>query len=185
MNNLDLKIPSLISQRLILRPFKLSDAKEVQRQAGSSKIASTTGAVPHPYLDGMAEDWISKHHEWFKEGLAVNWAIVLKESDNIVGSISFGLNQIHNRAELGYWVGEEFWNKGYCSEAAVEAIRYGFKELALNKITSRHMSENPSSGKVMQKAGMTKEGYLKQDVSRNGKFVDLVIYGLLREEFQI
>ncbi len=69
-------------------------------------------------------------------------------------------------------------------DTAVQAIRYGFDILALNKITSRHMSENPSSGKVMQKVGMIKEGYLKQDFCKNGKFVDMVVYGFLREEFQ-
>lgn len=183
MKILDSKIPSLVSQRITLRAFQLSDAKEVQRQAGSPKIAATTATVPHPYLDGMAEAWMSKHEELFQKGLVVNWAIELNETNALVGCISLDINKTHQRGEIGYWIGEEYWNKGYCSEAAIEVIRYGFKVLNLNKITSRHMSANPSSGKVMQKAGMLKEGYLKQDFCKNGQFVDMVVYGLLREEF--
>ncbi len=108
------KIPSIVLQRLILRPFELSDAKEVQRQAGSAKVAATTATVPHPYLDGLAEDWISKHSEWFEKGLLVTWAIVLKETNTLVGCTSLAITKNHNRAELGYWVGEEYWNRGYC-----------------------------------------------------------------------
>lgn len=174
-------IPTLILSRLILRPFELSDAREVQRQAGNPKVAATTATIPHPYNDGMAEEWISMHADWFKKGNAVDWAIELKDGKKLIGCISLGINKIHKRAELGYWIGEEFWSQGFCSEAAVGAIHYGFESLHLNKITSRHMSENPSSGKVMIKAGMEKEGYLKQDFFKDGKFVDMVVYGLLKK----
>lgn len=182
MNSTESKIPTLYSERLILRPFQLSDAKEVQRQAGNPKIAATTATIPHPYLDGMAEEWISKHQDGFAKGISVDWALELKAEKKLIGCLSLGINKTHRRAEIGYWIGEEFWNKGYCSEAAIVAIDFAFESLNLNKITSRHMSENPSSGKVMQKAGMEKEGYLKDDFLKNGRFVDMVIYGLTRNQ---
>ncbi len=177
-----IEIPTLISNRLILRPFALSDSKQVQRQAGNPSVAATTATIPHPYPDGAAEEWISLHAEWFQKGINVNWAIVLKEKNELIGCMSLGINKAHCRAEIAYWIGEEFWNNGYCSEAARESIRYAFESLNLNKITSRHMSKNQSSGKVMINAGMEKEGYLKQDFCKNGNFVDMVIYGLLREK---
>ncbi len=177
-------IPTLTSERLLLRPFKLSDAKEVQRQAGNPKVAATTATIPHPYLDGMAEEWISKHNEWFEKGLNVAWAIEIKESKTLIGCISLGINRAHFRAEMGYWIGEEFWNKGYCSEAAVEAIRYGFKVLKLNKIVARHVADNPGSGRVMLKAGMVQEAHLAQDCFKDGKFHDMLVYGFLREKFE-
>ena len=175
------KIPTLTLSKIILRPFNLSDAKEVQRQAGNPKVAATTATIPHPYLDGMAEDWISKHNEWFEQVDAVDWAIELKETKKLVGCVSLAIDKSNSRAEIGYWVGEEFWGNGYCSEAAVEAIRYGFDIFSLNKISSRHMAENPGSGRVMQKAGMLQEGYLKQHMYKNGKFVDVVVYGILKD----
>ncbi len=174
------KIPILISDQIILRPFQLSDAKEVQRQAGNPKVAAMTATIPHPYLDGLAEEWIAKHQEWFEKGVAVSWAIELKTKSKLIGCISLAINKIHNRAELGYWVGEEFWNNGYCSEAAITVVKFAFDSIGLNKITSRHMAENQSSGKVMQKAGLEKEGFLKEDFFRNNRFVDMVVYGLTR-----
>lgn len=174
------KIPILHSDRLTLRPFQLSDAKEVQRLAGNPKVAATTATIPHPYLDGLAEEWISKHQEWFEKKVAVDWAIELKGQNKLVGCISLGINKAHQRAELGYWVGEEFWNNGYCSEAAKIVVGFAFESLKLNKITSRHMVENLSSGKVMEKAGLIKEGLLKEELLKSGKFVDIVVYGVTR-----
>lgn len=179
------KIPTLKTERLALRPFQVDDAQEVQRQAGNPKVAATTATIPHPYLDGVAEEWISKHGEWFNKGIGVDWAIELQATKKLIGCVSLRINKANSRAELGYWIGEEHWGQGFCSEAAIAAIDYAFGSLKLNKITSRHMSENLGSGKVMLKAGMEREGYLKKDLLKNGKFVDIIVYGLLRENFVI
>jgi ribosomal-protein-alanine N-acetyltransferase len=179
-----LQIPKITTARLTLRPFQLSDAKEVQRQAGHPKVAATTATIPHPYPDGAAEDWISKHQSWFEKGQAVDWAIEFNEDQKLIGCISLGINKANFRAELGYWIGEEHWNRGYCSEAVRAAIEYAFTETQLNKITSRHMFENPASGKVMENAGMVKEGFLRQDFFKDGRFVDMVVYGLLKENWR-
>jgi ribosomal-protein-alanine N-acetyltransferase len=178
-------VPKLNSERLLLRPFRLDDASEVQRLAGNPKIAATTATIPHPYLDGMAEEWISIHGERFATGIAVDWAIELKTKKNLIGCVSLSISRAHRHAEIGYWIAEDYWNQGYCTEAATEAIRYAFSDLNLNKIVARHMAENPSSGQVMRKVGMQKEGVLRQDFFRQGKFVDMAIYGLLRTEFKL
>ncbi|UXR64775.1 GNAT family N-acetyltransferase [Bdellovibrio bacteriovorus] len=180
MSTVDITIPTLQTERLILRAFSLNDAKEIQRQAGSPKIAATTLAIPHPYPDGAAEDWISHHQENFKNGHGADWAITLKSTNELIGCISLMSSKNHHRAEVGYWVGEAHWSKGYCTEATKAAILYGFESLGLNKITACHMAHNPASGKVMVKAGMEKEGYLKQQILKNNEYVDLVVYGLIK-----
>lgn len=114
----------------------------------------------------------------------MDWAIELNSTGKMIGCISLAIKKSHGRAEVGYWIGEENWNNGYCSEATKAAIRYAFTEVKINKITSRHMVENPASGKVMEKAGMTKEGILRQDFFKDGRHVDKVIYGLLKDEWQ-
>lgn len=179
-------IPTLITERLILRPFKLTDAKKVQLLAGDSKIAATTATVPHPYLDGMAEDWISKHEEWFKNGSAITFAIVNKHSDDLMGCIDLmGISKKNQTAEIGYWMGVDFWNKGFCSEAMRAVVSHGIRVLALNKITCRHMSINPASGRVMQKVGLSHEGTLRQEIFKDGQFVDIEVYGILKNELKI
>ena len=70
----------------IFRPFNLSDAKDLQRLASHPKIAETTALIPHPYLDGLAEEWISKQQEWFDSGNSVDFAIELKSINQLSGS---------------------------------------------------------------------------------------------------
>lgn len=176
--------PTLETERLILRPFVLSDAKDVQRLAGHKLIAATTAAIPHPYLDGMAEKWIAQHEELFHKGTDVQLCITLKATGEVIGCIDlFTISKVHQRAEMGYWVGVDYWNKGYCSEAALAMAKFAFQTLKLNKLIARHMATNPASGKVMTKIGMTKEGYLRQHIVKNNQFVDMVEYGLLEDEF--
>jgi RimJ/RimL family protein N-acetyltransferase/GNAT superfamily N-acetyltransferase len=178
-------IPTLQTNRLILRPFNLEDSKEVQRQAGSPSVAATTTTIPHPYPDGAAEEWISKHQGWFKSGISVDFAITLKTTSKLVGNISLMINKSNQKAEIGYWLGEEHWNNGYCTEAMKKVIEYAFNVKKLNKITCRHMMTNPSSGKVMIKSGLNQEGYLKQELLKNGQFYDTIVYGLLKCEWDL
>jgi ribosomal-protein-alanine N-acetyltransferase len=177
MNNL---IPTIETDRLLLRAFNLSDSKEVQRLAGDKKVAEVTATIPHPYPDGVAEEWIKNHQADYSEGTNVCWAIELKADRKLIGCVALGISKKHKKAEIGYWIGVDYWNKGFCSEAAKEAVNYAFTNLSLNKITSRHLSVNPASGKVMQKIGMVQEGCLAQDFSRDGEFLDMIIYGLLK-----
>ena len=147
-------LPNLSSKRLTLRPFQLSDAATVQKLAGNKIIADMTANIPHPYLDGMAEQWISKHPTWFENKQAVALAIELTESSELIGTIS--ITEIHaNKGNLGYWIGQPHWSNGYCTEATTAILDYAFNELALDLVYARHLPENPASGKVMTNNGFT------------------------------
>lgn len=174
----------LETERLVLRSFTLADAPEVQRLAGDRDIASTTLSIPHPYLPGMAEQWIQSHHESYQNGHTINFAIVLHPGAPLIGSI--GLHNIHPancRAELGYWIGKPYWNHGYCTEAARAVLQYAFGVLGLNRIFATHVLRNPASGRVMQKLGMSCEGRLRQHVEKWGRFEDLKVYGILKSDY--
>lgn len=111
-------------------------------------------------------------------------AIERREDGALLGVISLtGLHPVHRRAELGYWVGVPYWGKGYATEAARLIIGLGFRE-GLNSIFARFFTQNPASGRVMQKAGMRYEGTLRQHVCKNGEFLDLAYYSILRSEWQ-
>lgn len=175
--------PVLESARLLLRPFSAADAPEVQRLAGSRAIADTTLNIPHPYEDGMAEAWIARHPAAFDAGELATFAITLKAGGALLGAISLTIERRFDRAELGYWIAEPYWGNGYCTEAAHRVVDYGFGELRLNRIHATHLARNPASGRVMQKIGMTKEGLARQHSKKWQEFEDLVLYGLLREEW--
>jgi ribosomal-protein-alanine N-acetyltransferase len=175
--------PKLSTKRLILRPFTLDDAPVVQKLAGHRDIAATTLNIPYPYEDGMAEEWINTHQEKFEQGKVVNFAVVLRGNGQLVGAMGLEINKRHECAELGYWIGKTYWNKGYCTEAAMAVLDYGFNELHMNRIFAYHMKRNPASGRVMQKIGMTHEGCLRQFVKKWDVFEDMETYAILRSEY--
>ena len=173
--------PTLTTERLILRPFEPEDAPDVQRLAGDRAVADTTERIPHPYEDGMAETWIATHPQGFRESKECTFAVVLKDGHQLIGAAGLTLTMVHARGELGYWIGREFWNRGYCTEAARAVIEYGFSVLGLHRIQAQHLARNPASGRVMLKLGMQHEGRLVQHTLKWDVFEDMDVYGRIQQ----
>ena len=178
------RYPTLNTERLILRRFTLKDAPDVQRLAGEWEVARALLSVPHPYEDGVAEEWISEHASVFERGEGVNFAVVLREKGELCGSISLMINPRDANAELGYWIGLPYWGRGYATEAAREVVRYGFEQLWLHRIYAAHFGNNPASGRVLRKIGMAYEGTRREHHRKWGEYEDRVEYGLLVSEWQ-
>lgn len=178
-----MQLPHLETERLSLRPFLLSDASDVQRLAGDRAIADTTLNVPHPYEDGMAEAWISGLQTRVEDGDLSVFAVTLKTGSELVGAVTLRIDQSMNRASLGYWIGKPYWDVGYCTEAAIRLVQFGFEELKLHRLHAEHLDRNPGSGRVLQKIGMVKEGIARQHMKKWDRYEDLVLYGLLRSEW--
>ncbi len=177
--------PRLTTERLILRRLELRDAPNIQRLAGDYEVVKGTLTMPHPYEDGMAEEFINRVHERFNnEQTDFSFAIALKDTDELIGVIGLHPVEAYQRAEIGYWLGVPYWNKGYVTEAAVEVMRFGFEVVGLNRIYAAHYTDNPASGRVMQKIGMIYEGTLRQHLRRFESYKDVAYYGMLREEFE-
>jgi RimJ/RimL family protein N-acetyltransferase len=174
--------PTLITERLLLRPLTLADAPDVQRLAGEREIAATTAAIPHPYPDGAAEAWIETHAGRFARGEAAAFAVTRRADSALLGVVGLEINAEMQRAELGYWIGKPYWNQGYCTEAAAAVVRFALLDLGLRRVFARHFSRNPASGRVMQKIGMRHEGTLRRHAVRWGEVHDLELYGLLAGE---
>ena len=175
--------PIFETSRLILRPFCIDDASAVQQLAGDREIADTTSNIPHPYADGVAESWIETHELGYETNSSVTFAVVLRDGACLIGAIGLTIDSRFNRAELGYWTGKPFWNKGYATEAANAVIEFGFADLRLNRMYARHLARNPSSGRVMEKIGMQQEGTARQDMMKWEKYEDMVLYGILCEDW--
>lgn len=169
---------------LKLRPFHMEDAPRVAELCGEWEIAATTANIPHPYDQNMAEEWIATHGQAFKEGDAVTVAITRSADGQLIGAIGLHIIEPDRLAEIGYWIGKPYWNQGYATQAAQALIEYGFDHFDLNRIQARHMTKNPASGRVMEKAGMSFEGVLRQSIFRWGSFEDAAMYSILRREFE-
>ncbi len=175
--------PTITTARLCLRPFTIADGPRVRELASDRTIATNTLTIPHPYPEGEAEAWISKHLSHFEQGIGVNFAIVLAATGDLIGSIGMGIDQDHCCAEIGYWIGDAYRKHGYCTEAGQALLRFGFETIGLNRIQAEHFAHNPASGRVMQKLGMTYEGYARQAIFKWGEFLDTHHYAILRSEW--
>lgn len=176
--------PTLLTERLVLRPFSLADAPAVQKLAGDEDVARMTRNIPYPYLDGIAETWISSLAPVYEAGNGLTLAICLKESDELAGCLGLRINQADQHGEIGYWVGKPFWGRGYCSEAAQAILDYGFRELELHRIFGYYLTKNPASGKVMAKIGMLYEGCQRGHILKWGVFEDLGLYGITYQDWK-
>jgi [ribosomal protein S5]-alanine N-acetyltransferase len=177
------EFPTVRTERLVLGAFEETEAPELQRLAGAREIADTTLTIPHPYQLVHAEQFIEQQREGVAEGNELIFAIHRFADAKLVGSISLReIDPVHLQAELGYWIGVPYWNQGYATEASRAMIGLGFERLGLNRIYAHHMARNPASGRVLERIGMRCEGVLRQRVRKWGRFEDVVIYSVLRDD---
>lgn len=101
----------------------------------------------------------------------------------MIGAVGLSMKPEHEKAELGYWIGRQYWCDNYATEAGRAVLEYAFSSLGLNRVYARHLGKNPASGRVMQKLGMVYEGCLRQDVVKWGQVDDIILYSVLRSEY--
>jgi RimJ/RimL family protein N-acetyltransferase len=177
--------PTLKTERLVLRPLSHEDATSILKLASNRQIADTTISIPYPYPDNEAEQYISKQITEQKKGHSVTFAIELKLESSLIGIAEFrDIDKEHFVAELSYWLAVTAWRKGYMSEALKPLLAFGFETLSLNRIQAYHMVRNLASGKVLQKNGFKSEGLLRQRVRKWGKFEDVRLLSILRQEWE-
>ena len=181
-----MNFPTLKTDRLLLRGLTAQDVPEIQLLAGDREIAETTLSIPHPFEVEMAEQYVEGKISLYESGKGVCFAVILVGTDVLVGVITLkNIDQAHKNAEVGYWIGKDYWNNGYATEAAVAVIDHGFGERSLQRIYAHCLSRNPSSGKVLSKLGMTHEGRLRQHILKGNEFEDVDLYGILRSEHRL
>jgi len=162
------------TERLILRPYTLADSSKVTALAGDIRVAATTLNIPHPYSEDLAKEWISSHENNWRERTEISYAVVLKSTSSLVGTVSL-VSISGSEAELGYWIGHEFWGKGYGTEAASALVHQAFEAFSISVIIAEHLVSNPASGKVMTKIGMVKVKDIDK-LDRNGVMSQLEVY---------
>jgi RimJ/RimL family protein N-acetyltransferase len=173
-------LPSLQTDRLLLRPYRLSDVPDLVRLAGAREVAATTLRIPHPYREQDAIEFISSFQVEAEIGASARFAITLRQNGELCGGTGLRIEKAHQHAELGYWIGVPYWGHGYATEAAHAAVNYGFETLGLRRIFASCVTENSASARVLQKIGMQYEGCQRSHICKWEKFYDLDLYGMLR-----
>lgn len=177
-------IPRVETDRLVLRPLALSDASDVQGLAGDFAIADTTARIPHPYEDGVAEAWIASLPEALRQRRGLVFGIEEKSSGLFLGTVGLASSGDGEEAELGYWIGRPYWNRGFGSEAAIAAVDFAFNGLGCKRVHAHHFSRNPASGRVLQKLGFRHEGTRRDHEVAPDRHEDVELYGLRRKEWE-
>ena len=164
-----------------LREWRLSDAASLAENANNINIWNNLrDGLPHPYSENDGKEFIEMALEMPKPATLLAIAV----DEKAVGSIGFFVRTDVERisAELGYFIGEKFWNKGITTEAVKQIVKYAFANFPeLHKIYATPFDFNTASHKVLQKAGFEREAILKQAAIKNGKIVDLHYYSIFKK----
>ncbi|MEC8012179.1 MAG: GNAT family N-acetyltransferase [Pseudomonadota bacterium] len=138
-----------------LRPCHLVDAPAITALASDRRVSQYTQNIPYPYDQSMAEAWIKRCEPLIEEKKLLVRAIVLTDSEQLVGIISL-MNIQGKKAELGYWIGVDYWRRGIVTEAVRQMLTLGTEAFGLERMIAKHHELNPASGRVLLKNGFTR-----------------------------
>ena len=165
-----------------LRAWSLADAPELARICNNKKVQDNLrDGLPFPYGEEDAKVFLS---EVLAADPDQNIAFAIETDGRLIGSISASrCGNIHFRtAELGYYLGEPYWGKGYATEAVRLLCGYVFSRTDIIRVFAEPFAYNLASCRVLEKAGFQLEGVLRSNAVKNGRILDMKLYSRLRED---
>ncbi|SEJ69993.1 ribosomal-protein-alanine N-acetyltransferase [Bhargavaea ginsengi] len=182
---MDTKFPELTTERLLLRAATPADADDMLRYLSDPEVMKHTGMELFQTAEDVLDE-IRWYRSLVEEGSGIRWGIALKESGKMIGSCGFHNREPkHFRAEIGYELSPEHWGKGIASEALQAVVRYGFSHLQLERIEALIEPENEPSLRLVEKNGFQREGLLRHYEYGRGRFDDLYMYSILKEDIDL
>lgn len=175
-------VPRLETARVVLRRLDWDDADDIFAYASDPEVAALTTWEPHQTPED-SHAFLGRVMSWYADGFGGPWGLELKLTGRVVGTAGLAITPEHARAELGYALSRSCWGQGLMTEAVREIIRYGFADIDLNRIEARCLPANHASARVMEKAGMTYEGTLREQFYVKNTFIDLRMFSILRREW--
>jgi RimJ/RimL family protein N-acetyltransferase len=163
----------------LLREFRKGDEPSLVRHANNRNVwINVRDTFPYPYRQADARAWIRLASH---DGL--NQVFAIDVDGFAVGAIGIrpGTDVNALSAEIGYWLGEEYWNRGIATEAVVAMCNYGFNTLGMQRVYAEVFQWNDASMRVLEKAGFVREGVLRSSAIKDRKIIDQVVYAKIRE----
>lgn len=162
----------------LIRDLGPDDVSSITRHADNPAIAATLRDLfPYPYSEDDARAFI---HRVNNEDPPMAFAIAsASEAFGVIAYVA-GKDVYRFSAEVGYWIGEDYWGRGIMTEALDTFSAYLFETFEINRLYAGIFSSNPASARVLEKAGYTREGILRAHVTKNGELLDEYLYSRLR-----
>lgn len=158
----------------LLREWRRGDEPSLVRHANNRNVwINLRDVFPYPYTQADARSWIRLANT---NGLNLVFAIDVEGF--AVGAIGLhpGDDVHRHSAEIGYWLGEEYWNRGIVTEAIIAVTEYAFKTMEMARVHAEVFQWNTASMRVLEKAGFVREGVLRKSVYKDRQWVDELIY---------
>jgi RimJ/RimL family protein N-acetyltransferase len=162
-----------------VRSWEWRDREAIVRHANNRNVwLNLRDRFPHPYTNADARNWLEMVVRVRPEN---SFAIAV--DDEAVGGIGFTVQHDVGRrsAEIGYWLGEEFWGRGLATQALIAVTDYAFANYDLCRMYAHVFEWNPASARVLEKAGYQFEGRLKKSVTKDGQTIDQLMYAMVRD----
>ncbi|MCD5322342.1 MULTISPECIES: GNAT family N-acetyltransferase [Pontibacillus] len=183
MNKQELQrhLPTLETERLILRPLTHGDKEDLFEYASRDEVSRFVPWSTHESIEDTDEFLHFILSSERGERLSP-WAMIEKDSGKMIGTIDYvSWRESHRNGEIGYALSSDYWGKGYTTEAAKRVVQFGFEEMNLHKVTAQVLVENLQSQRVLQKIGMKLEGVLQEHMYMKGAFRDMALYGIVKK----
>jgi ribosomal-protein-alanine N-acetyltransferase len=177
---------TVMTERLLLRPFVALDAPRFAELAGAPRIAEAMISVPHPMSLDIARAEIARYQDECASQRSVTFAITLRHgADQCMGLVALRhIDRDHDEGELSFWIAESEEGHGYITEAAGAALEYAFQALQLNRVCAYHLARNGVSARVLARLGMEQEGRLRGRVRKSGAYHDVLLWALLKAQWR-
>jgi ribosomal-protein-alanine N-acetyltransferase len=176
-------IPTLKTSRLRLRGMRASDAIDMFEYASKPEVTEFLLWSAHKSR-AYTEEYLKYIENRYAVGDFFDWAVIDLASEKMIGTCGFtSIDTIHNVGEIGYVLNPAYHRKGIACEAAREVMKFGFSELSLHRIEARFMKGNDASRSVMEKLGMTFEGFSRDAMLVKGEYKTIGVYSILSSEF--
>lgn len=166
----------------VIRRWKIEDKNDLAELLNNKNILNNLrDGIPYPYTVKDAEGFISST---LKADKTKTFAFAITAEDKLIGSIGvFRCENIHfQTAELGYYLGEKYWGRGYATSAVKQACKYIFDNTDIIRIFAEPFAYNTASCRVLEKAGFQFEGTLRSNAVKNGRVLDMKMYALLKDK---
>ncbi len=175
------------TERLVLRPLTLADAARLARLADHAEIASKLATMPHPYDERDALDFITRVRA--APAGAACFAITLKDEGGLIGTCGYG--PAHGRpgdtppeTDFGYWLGLDYWGKGYATEAAGAVVAHAFERSGIAVLTTDYQIGNEASKRVLVRLGFRLLGARRRHSLGSGGEVETMQVELAEKDWR-